>query len=79
MNQSGMKAIEVDLQTTHTQNFLSTAWKYQLPAGLSSFGPTVYVIRNADDTLPRGIRLAKTCGLDHLGSFKFNNTGARTE
>lgn len=76
MNMTGMKRIEVDLQTERTKNFLRAAWESGLAAGLTSFGPTVFVINESGgEAIERTERLASQAGLVNLGKYEFDNTG----
>lgn len=76
MNMTGMKRIEVDLQTERTKNFLRAARKSRLAAGLTSFGPTVFVINESGgEAIERTERLASQACLVNLGKYEFDNTG----
>jgi beta-ribofuranosylaminobenzene 5'-phosphate synthase len=77
MNHCGMKSIEVGLQTEMSKIFMEKAWGLHYAAGVSSFGPTIYVIHeNIDSNFSQIKRIAKSSGIDYLGTFEFNNTGA---
>ena len=76
MNNTGMKRHELALQTENTKKFLTNAWKNNYVAGLSSFGPTVFVIdHNGSLSLDAASKAARDLGLMELGTFEFDNHG----
>lgn len=78
LNTHGMKAIELASQTERTQNFMRLGWEQQSALGLSSFGPVVYEINEKNTIESRGItQIAEEIGMICMGSFDFNNTGAK--
>jgi beta-ribofuranosylaminobenzene 5'-phosphate synthase len=76
LNSSGMKAIELNLQTDVTKAFLDKAWGQQKACGLSSFGPTIYGIEPKDTELDKSLELmARSFGLRKIGTYGFDNKG----
>ena len=77
MNHSGMKQIELGLQTEASKIFLEAAWDLHYAAGVSSFGPTIYIIHeNGNPLVVRVKKIARSNNIDYLGTFEFNNNGA---
>jgi beta-ribofuranosylaminobenzene 5'-phosphate synthase len=80
LNQTGLKAEEVKLQSDATQAWLQDGWSYDLPVGLSSFGPIVFAIdRRGTDEYEMAHVLAAEHHLTSLGTFHFNNHGAEVK
>lgn len=78
LNTTGMKQRELALQTDNTRHFVDSAWSKGLAAGLSSFGPTTFVISEpGSEQHQTSQELADTCGLEYMGAHSFNNVGAR--
>jgi len=75
INTVGMKAIEVSCQSKQTIDFLRELWSNNIAAGLSSFGPCVFVIADKDSVFDHVGKLASTHNLTRLGVFPFNNYG----
>lgn len=75
MNSTGMKKRELALQTPAAQAFLAAAWDNEVPGGLTSFGPTIFTISEGADS--KIAELADQYDLTHLGSYPFNNVGAK--
>jgi len=77
MNAVGMKDVEVRCQTAATRQFLDIMWSEQIAAGLSSFGPSVFVVGEKDSPdMDIAHEVANEQGLINLGLFDFKNTGA---
>lgn len=78
LNQTGMKAIELSYQTNATKQFLKLLWNQGMAAGLSSFGPVVFVIVEEDQNIAQATvaEVALQCGLSSLGVFSPINVGA---
>ncbi len=80
LNSCGMKQIEVNLQSNITQTFIRDVWSNSIPCGVSSFGPIVFCIVNANsDAITVAMRLAHVHNLTCMGLFAFDNTGAISE
>lgn len=75
INAVGMKAIEVFYQSRQTIDFLEESWKDNIAAGLSSFGPCVFIIADNDSDFDHASERASAHGLTKLGIFPFNNEG----
>lgn len=76
LNSSGMKAIEVRLQTTRTKEFLQNAWSRGHASGLSSFGPIIFGIEEKDTPKHCSIQnIAFKYGLVSAGTYNFDNKG----
>lgn len=77
LHSAGLKAKELDLQSDNTRAWLETCWGEELPSGLSSFGPIVYVIgREGSRQLNDAASLAQTHSLEHFGTYAINYNGA---
>ncbi len=81
LNQTGMKKHEVKIQPPGSIEFLKQAWQANLPAGVSSFGPTIYIIDKKNRSNLATIReIASKCnGVKWVGTFDFDNNGVRLE
>lgn len=76
INNIGMKKIEVDLQTNSTKKFLQLLWENNIAAGVSSFGPCIYVIDVEESEKHQyAMRLSTEMGLSNLGTYDFRNRG----
>ena len=77
LNGVSMKQREVQLQTRNTREFLRAAWGSGKAAGLSSFGPTVFIISEVDDSpTDANEQMAANFSLQTMGTYSFNNRGA---
>lgn len=77
LNETGMKKVEVAYQTTSTQRFLKDLWEKECGAGLSSFGPGVFVIDEfTGNDFIFAENIASKLGLLKIGEYAFRNSGA---
>ncbi len=77
LNETGMKKVEVAYQTTSTQQFLKNLWEKECGAGLSSFGPGVFVIdESTGNDFIFAENIASKLGLLKIGEYGFRNSGA---
>jgi beta-ribofuranosylaminobenzene 5'-phosphate synthase len=73
----GFKQAEIRVQPPAVRRVVASAWDRGLAAGLSSFGPIVFIIHSAETHIGQlGIDLT---GFSIDGPFKFQNEGARWE
>ncbi len=76
MNNTGMKRHELNLQTDSSKQFLSAVWEHGYAAGVSSFGPALFVIHHRDSPDIATIRkVAHRNSLIELGVYEFDNSG----
>lgn len=76
LNNTGMKKIEVSQQSVMTQKCLAAFWQNGLPAGLSSFGPCIYVIGETNgEEIETAKKIATTYALIDLGKYHFRKRG----
>jgi predicted sugar kinase len=63
----GLKSKELELQSDNTRAWLEGCWEREIPAGLSSFGPIVYVIGKEGSAHLEDVNtLAQTHRLEHF-------------
>lgn len=76
-NEVGMKAYEIQHQTSRTNRLLQSLWKHEMAAGLSSVGPTVYCVVDTASakSSPDPTVIASDIGANFVGEFGFNNSG----
>jgi predicted sugar kinase len=73
-----MKAIEVSYQTVAARRFLEGLWESGVAAGVSSFGPVMFVItEQADPKLQQITASAERLQLRTLDTFCPRNTGVQ--
>jgi len=76
MNNTGMKRHELNLQTDSSKQFLSAIWGHGYAAGVSSFGPAIFVIHHRDSpNIAITREIAHQSGLTELGIYEFDNSG----
>jgi beta-ribofuranosylaminobenzene 5'-phosphate synthase len=73
----GFKRAEIAVQPEPVRNVITSAWELGLAAGLSSLGPTAFVIHN-DTTVVERLTLGLN-GLTTNGPFEFRNHGTSCE
>lgn len=70
----GFKAAQLRRQPLAVQHLLQKAWEMSIPAGLSSLGPTVFIVYPADRDLPPGL-----LDVDLVGPVRFREEGFEVE
>jgi beta-ribofuranosylaminobenzene 5'-phosphate synthase len=74
---AGFKAAEISAQGSSVRTLIRTLWDQGFAAGLSSFGPLVFVFHDSVETLEPGRHFPN--GIAHKGPFNVNNNGFECE
>ena len=73
----GFKAAEISAQRTIVRSLLTALWDQEFAAGLSSFGPVVFVFHESTESLEPGRHFPAE--IAHAGPFSVNNRGFEFE
>jgi predicted sugar kinase len=74
---AGFKAAEISAQGSSVRTLIRTLWDQGFAAGLSSFGPLVFVFHDSIETLEPGRHFPSE--ITHKGPFNVNNSGFEFE